>query len=322
MKKVTLILALFLVMGLSAQQNYVEFTDGGLTYSQDFNGLESTEGATGIIWTNGVSPLQGWYASNNMQETPTDITIYSTGSLNTLAAVGLVSFGTDSDRALGSRVALATGGIAYGVKIKNNTSIQITSLQITYTGEQWSIANANNQYQSLSFGYKLNADIKDAGFTIVPELEFISPKVGSGGTGTTRIDGNLAENRIADINYTINVEIPIGEFMTLRWLDIDDSGVDHMLAIDDFSVTASYLSTRQNVVKSQRMIFYDQGTLSLINDKKIEHVIIYNALGALMLCHLVNATEKQIAVGNLADGIYIVQVSLSDGSKATKRFVK
>ncbi len=328
MKKITTILVLLCVIGLSAQ-DYVELTDDRLVYSQDFNGLESTEGAKEIVWTNGISPLQGWYASRMMQdEFPQDITIYSTGSVTTTAVAGLVSYGTDSDRALGSRVANATGDIVYGVKIINNTSATITSLHIVYAGEQWTYANVCPQ--PLKFEYKLNANIKDEGFTDVPELEFTSPILSPAGVaGTNRIDGNLAENKVVGISSTINVLIPVGEFITLRWLDINEigttecpGGVDHGLAIDDFSVTATLQSDVHQTRDGNVKLFVNNNELGIKGDKIIKDMVIYNSLGSQMHVQSIESAEITIPVYHLTGGVYFVKIKLVDGSESTIRFIK
>ena len=211
MKKITTILALCIVIGSTGAQDYVEFTNEALEYSQNFNTLESTTGTK--LWTNGTTPLVGWHSYKTVNTTPSAVTAY------TISSAGLVSFGssaTDStERALGSRISNTIGDITYGVKIKNNTGYVIKSLQVVYTGEQWSYASPCPQVVDVS--YKLNATgVADAGYTVVPELQFSSPRYVAGVNTTTPIDGNQAENRVAGITYAFNVNIPIGEYIWLR----------------------------------------------------------------------------------------------------------
>ncbi len=328
MKKITIILALCIVIRSVGAQDYVEFTNEALVYSQDFNTLESTSGTK--VWTNGTTPLVGWYSYKTLNTTPSAVTAY------TISSAGLVSFGssaTDStERALGSRISNTIGDITYGVKIKNNTGYVIKSLQVVYTGEQWSYANPCPQVVDVS--YKLNATgIADAGFTVVPELQFSSPRYVAGVNTTTLIDGNQAENRVAGITHAFNVTIPVGEYIWLRWYDINDpsstvgcvnSGVDHQLAVDDVTITASYLGTdiRQNFIASQLMISCTQDNLSISNGEEIESIVVYNTLGRVMLSRQVNSTIMDIAAGHLSDGIYIAEVNTKGGNKMVKRFIK
>ncbi|MEA4983443.1 MAG: T9SS type A sorting domain-containing protein [Paludibacter sp.] len=328
MKKITTILALCIVIGSTGAQDYVEFTNEALEYSQNFNTLESTTGTK--LWTNGTTPLVGWHSYKTVNTTPSAVTAY------TISSAGLVSFGssaTDStERALGSRISNTIGDITYGVKIKNNTGYVIKSLQVVYTGEQWSYASPCPQVVDVS--YKLNATgVADAGFTVVPELQFSSPRYVAGVNTTTPIDGNQAENRVAGITYAFNVNIPIGEYIWLRWYDINDpsttgscvsSGVDHQLAIDDVSVTASYLGTdtHQNFIASQLMISCTQDNLKISNGEEIENIVVYNTLGKVMLSRQLNSTMMDIAAGHLSDGVYIAQVITKGGKKMVKRFIK
>lgn len=327
MKKITTVLALFIVIGLNAQ-DYVEFTNAELTYSQDFNALESAEGSTNIPWTNGLTPLLGWSAAKLMQDPdPQDIAIYSTGSLTTTGATGLVSFGTDTDRALGSRIANATGDVAYGVKIKNSTTAPIVALQVTYTGEQWTYANPCPQV--LTFAYKLNANIKDTAFTVVPELQFSSPIFVEGATTTTKIDGNLAENKVVGITHTFNVTIPVGDSIMLRWLDINDpgttdcaGGVDHALSIDDFSVTATLQSGVHQTREGNIKLYVGQDELIIKGDNVMNEIVVYNALGHRMHSQLIGANETTVTVNHLASGVYFARFALADGSSSIIRFIK
>ena len=61
--------------------------------------------------------------------------------------------GTDTDRALGSIGTgnAAIGDLFWGVSFQNNTGSTITSLDVTYTGEQWRNSAAGGQ--TLTFSY-------------------------------------------------------------------------------------------------------------------------------------------------------------------------
>ncbi|MDQ3221728.1 MAG: endonuclease, partial [Acidobacteriota bacterium] len=96
-------------------------------YSQDFDTLAAS--GLGNTFTDN-STIPGWYST---------LSAYHAGS-GTNNAGTLYSFGTASsstERALGSVAAGGTGTIHYGVRLKNDTGAQITSLDISFTGEQW-----------------------------------------------------------------------------------------------------------------------------------------------------------------------------------------
>ncbi|MGC3956478.1 MAG: hypothetical protein QM813_00420 [Verrucomicrobiota bacterium] len=66
-------------------------------------------------------------------------------------------------------------------------------------------------------------------------MDFNSPNVG---TTAAALDGNLAANQVSFANIVLpGVTLNPGQEIFLRWLDIDDGGNDHGLAIDNFSVS-------------------------------------------------------------------------------------
>ncbi|MFD1143105.1 cellulose binding domain-containing protein [Larkinella insperata] len=203
----------------------VSLTSNSLTYTQDFNSLATA--GTANAWANNMT-LTGWLSNRA-------VLIAGTGSGNT---GGLYSFGAAStaERALGSVASGSANPVLYGLVLANSTGRAITSLQISYTGEQWRTANATAH--SLTFGYATGNNLAiDAPVTASPALDFTGPVSVS---TASALDGNLPANRTA-ISGTIIFETPVaaGEQILLRWSDPDNAGADHGLAIDDLSVTAT-----------------------------------------------------------------------------------
>jgi len=102
--------------------------------------------------------------------------------------------------------------------------------------------------QTLAFSYQVKAspftspiDVQsppNGGWTGFSALDFTSPNVTS--TTGVALDGNLAGNRTVFTGVVLTgVTVNPGEEIFLRWLDIDDTGNDHGLAVDDFSVSFS-----------------------------------------------------------------------------------
>lgn len=198
------------------------------SYSQDFNTLSAT--GTNNPWTDNTT-IAGWYATR---------LTYNAGNGGSNAGA-LYSFGETSatDRALGSVGSGSTGTIFYGARFKNNTGTNITALKITYTGEQWrngGVATA----QTVNFAYQSGATITSlttGTWTPVANLNFTS-LVGS--TTAAALNGNLIGTNAAIITYTINgLNIPPNDEIMIRWEDIDHSGSDHGLGIDDFTIEAN-----------------------------------------------------------------------------------
>lgn len=212
-------------------------TTDNTNYSQDFNSL------TNGTWTDNVT-LTGWYART---DATASITAYGANTGTTTTA-GLYAFGVAgtnplTDRALGyspSNAYTGSSGVGKGYigwRLLNNTGSTIASITVTWTGEQWR-RNDNSSAQSLVLTYQTGTTVTNltGGSWTLAESTFTSPITGTGGAA---LDGNAAANRVSGISKTIQVTIPDGEEIMLRWEDLNDSGNDHFLAIDDVTVNAT-----------------------------------------------------------------------------------
>jgi hypothetical protein len=205
----------------------------GVPLTENFDSLAST--GTNITWTDN-STIPGWYSTRTTYNS-------GTGSSNTGALYSFGVAGTNpvTDRALGSVASVGTGTVFQAARLTNNTGATITSLDISYVGEQW--RNGGNttahtltfQYQVANTGVVTGANAPTTGWTTFSALSFTGPIA----TATAAaLDGNAAANRTA-ISATLTVTVNAGQEIWLRWQDPDDTGSDHGLAIDDFSVTAN-----------------------------------------------------------------------------------
>ena len=226
----------FSIVALHAQ---VSMTAVDTPVTQNFDSLANT--GTANVWANNTT-ITGWYVAKGSAG---DITTYgvNTGS-STIA--GLYSFGalTATDRALGSAISNTFAGatplgIHYAVRLANTTGAALTSVDVTFACEQWR-NNGNVTAQKLAFEYQVatagtvsGANTPTSGWTAVTSLDCTTPIA----TATaSALDGNLSANRVV-IGGNIPVSVPSGNELWLRWFDINDSGNDHILALDDFSVT-------------------------------------------------------------------------------------
>jgi hypothetical protein len=211
----------------SAARASISLTTLESAYTQDFNGLSNSAGTT----TNSLS-LPGWA----MVETgggarDNDQYAVDTGSSNTGDTYSYGSAGS-ADRALGG---LRSGTLVplFGASFTNNTGATLTSLLIAYTGEQWRLGTAGRA-DSIQFQYSTSATALDAGTWIgVSALDFSSPTT----TTTGAKDGNAAANRTSLSSLIDGLSIGEGATFWIRWIDIDASGADDGLAVDDFSLT-------------------------------------------------------------------------------------
>ncbi len=215
----------------------------GGTYSQNFDSLANS--GTANTWTDNVT-LPGWYASKSLSGNT--ITEYRAGTGSDTAGA-LYSFGDSSsfERALGSLASGTPGNIAFGVRFLNDTTSAQTNFVISYTGEQWRVANAN--VQTLAFSYQVGTSLTDAdasdtqNWTAFPALDFNSPNTDA----TQSLDGNDPTNQVVFSNVTLpGVVLQPGQELFLRWFDTNDSSYDDGQGIDNLMVSFSSTAPSTN----------------------------------------------------------------------------
>jgi hypothetical protein len=206
----------------------VSLTTLNSPYQQDFNSLVNT--GTGTLAAN---VPEGWLFSESGTNANTDYTA-ATGSATSGDTYSWGAAGS-TDRAFGG---LLSGSLTptIGAVFTNNTGTTVTSLTISYTGEQWRLG-ATGRTDRLDFQYSLNATSLTTGtWTDVNSLDFNSP-VSSGTAG--QLDGNATANRTT-LSFTITgLSIATGTTFYIRWNDANVTSSDDGLGIDDFSITPS-----------------------------------------------------------------------------------
>jgi predicted extracellular nuclease len=222
----------------SALTNNGSITTLGSPLTENFDTLAST--GTGITWTDN-STIPGWYSSR--------VTYNSgTGSSNAGALYSFGVAGTNpvTDRALGGVASGTTTTIFWGARFVNNTGNTITSLDVSYVGEEWRTGGSTSatpsvaqtidfQYQIANAGVIIGANSPATGWNDHNNLDFTSPVFNT--VAGAALDGNAAANRTA-LSSTIALTVAPGQEVWLRWVDINDANNDHGLAVDDLSVTA------------------------------------------------------------------------------------
>jgi hypothetical protein len=245
MKTSLILLCLVLATTTRAQIQIVDTSPGTnqvartSTYTQNFDSLTGTVG--GRPWTDNVT-LPGWYVTS---------TTYGLGFGVGEGIFSMGNTGGQGDRALG---AVASAGIPdisgisdiMAVKFKNLTSSTLTSVFITYDGEQWNrTAAANQRPSSLLFAYQVFDAGAGAiyfygntGWTFVPSLDFTSPNA-TLSAGST-LDGNAPENSVRGITSFISgFSLAPGQELWLSWGSyVRPLGTPiHGLGIDNLSVS-------------------------------------------------------------------------------------
>lgn len=218
----------------------ISVDSASFTYSQTFDTLITS--GTAQTWTND-STLTGW---SLFTKDSNAITAYNAGA-GASNAGSFYSFGTgtDTDRALGGA---ASGGAYFGspltgaiagyiaVGLTNNTGSGLAGITISFSGEQWrNGGNTNPQTMALEYG------IGDTFATVASwtapggNFNWTSPVA----TGTAAaVDGNAA-GLVTSKGGTIGgLAWEDEDTLWFRWIEVNDTGNDHGLAIDNFSITA------------------------------------------------------------------------------------
>jgi hypothetical protein len=235
-----LVCALALAGTVGVANAAVSYSTAGGTYAQDFDSLTSSTSST--TWTNN-STLPGWSLFGH---TGVAIATYlgGTGSSNTGS---IFSFGTNADRALGGvgsgnaywgGTGPASGAIAgwWSVAITNDTGASLSEFTVGFDGEQWRNGNTSAQTMVLEYGFGATFGAVASWTAPGGAFDFTSPSFG--GTAAA-LDGNLPANRTADLGGTIsNLNWGVGDTLWIRWVERNDAGSDHGLAVDNFSFSA------------------------------------------------------------------------------------
>lgn len=221
---------LFLCLAAGTAHAQVSLT--GPAYTQNFDSLANAAGTT----TNELT-IPGWLmtesggGSRDNEQYAVDTGSSNSGDTYSYGASG------STDRALGG---LLSGSLnpTFGACFTNNTGAEVTALDIAYTGEQWRLGTAGRTDQ-INFQYSLDATgLSNGAWVDVDALDFVTPNT----VATGAKDGNDAANRTAIASQIAGLAIANGSGFCIRWTDVNASGADDGLAVDDFSLTPMFVA--------------------------------------------------------------------------------
>ena len=205
----------------------ISLTTAGSAVTENFDTLSNTAGST----TNVTLPT-GWYiteqggGARDNEQYAVDTGGSNTGDTYSYGAAA------STDRALGG---LRSGTLIpfFGAKFINNTGATITSLDVSYIGEEWRLGTAART-DTIDFQISTNAtDLTTGTYTDVNALDFTTPDTVTVGAK----NGNAAADRTALSTTISSLSIPDGATFFIRWTDLDATNADDGLAVDDFSIT-------------------------------------------------------------------------------------
>lgn len=205
----------------------VPFAMTTTTYTQDFDTLAPT-GTSGLLPAGfQISETSAGTAANGQ---------YTAGNTST---GDTYSFGTGAnpERALGSLASGTLTSIQFGGIFSNGLASTITSLNFDYFGEQWRQGSNNTGAvpNQLVFEYLVGAtSISEGSWVAMSNLNFSALAA----VGTSALDGNAAANRTNITGTITGLSIAAGQQFGFRWTDVDSTGGDAGLAVDNLNITA------------------------------------------------------------------------------------
>ena len=232
--KIRSLVTLSLLLGATCSQAAYIFTSVNQTITETFTNYNGTSAPTN--WT-----LNAVNESNPAQQAGF---VGNVGSATSTTG-GWRSYGTtsptnSSDRSLGflgngNFGATLANAATMTASYTNNTGVALTSLSISYTGEQWFAQLSRNTQIFVSYS------LDGATFTDIAALRFNAPNTNPGAGGGIVLDGNAAGNRTVFDAFNINVSAsPIAEgntfYLRFSYNGGNNGGSRQGLAIDDVSV--------------------------------------------------------------------------------------
>ena len=204
------------------------------SYSQNFDNLLPTPVPGNNSSLPGAMVLpQGWLASetgtNSNNSVRIDAGSQATGDAYFYGALG------SNERALGTQASGSNDPVRIGLTLTNDSGTTITSLNLSYIGEQW--RKGTSTVDRLSFSYSTSASSLTTGtYTAVTALDFTPP---GGGTNDQARDGNLVANQVNVSGTITGLTWAPGATLYLRWSDVNSTGNDDGMAVDAVSITTA-----------------------------------------------------------------------------------
>jgi PEP-CTERM motif len=226
---------------LPAAQAQISVGSSSFSYTQSFDSL--TTSTTATPWVND-STLPGWSLINSAGAAAATI-VAGTGSSN---AGSFYSFGAagNAERALGGA---ASGGAYFGspasgaiagwmvVAFTNNTNASLDGFSFGYDGEQWR-NGGNTSAQTMVMEFGIGSSFAGVTSWTAPggNADFTSPVVGS---TAAAVDGNVAGLVTGRGGSYTGLNWAAGDTLYVRFVERNDTGNDHGLALDNFSFSVT-----------------------------------------------------------------------------------
>jgi hypothetical protein len=224
----------------TAAQASISVDSAAFQYSQSFDSLATSGSA--LPWVND-STLAGWSLFNKdgmaLSSYAADTGASNAGAFKSLGNAGSGERAFGGVGSGGSYFASPASGAVAGwmaVALHNDSGAALTGVNLGFDGEQWR-NGGNTSAQTLALEYGIGADFGSvATWTAAGAgFDFSSPVIGA---SSGMVDGNGA-GLTAGLGGSIAVAWAADETLWLRWVEVNDAGNDHGLAIDNLSLSVS-----------------------------------------------------------------------------------
>ena len=300
---------LFLLFYVAFSQAQISITAINTPHNENFDSMTAT----------GTNLPSNWVAIKQDGTTIAPV-VYTTTSNS--GAVYNAGTAAATDRCLGS-LASASTIPTFGTRFVNNTGATITQISISGIAEQWRSGSDATANESLVFTYSTDATAINSTSTWTPVTGLNINEINTTTTSAAGIDGNLTSNR-ASFTNTVNLIWPNGSTLWIKWTDSNDGGNDGILALDDFSFTATTVSSSPmlSISSPTNSTVYSPITTSANISLSISNFVVGNP-GAGIDGHIhytVNGAQTMkydtapIALTGLTPGTYEVVVTLVDNN--------
>lgn len=184
------------------------------------------------------STYEGWYSNN-------DARFQGTVNITTAAPTNnggfyVYSCNGANDMKLGTRPSISTGTVNIGLRLRNGFSQTIRSLRVTFDWYQFSLAENQNNINTINFEYKTGTSVTSvtgAGWTAVSSLNFTAPQSSPLGSMNQLNGYPCTQTGSKSACFDITLASCSDEIM-LRWTDINNAANDPHLAIDNVQIEA------------------------------------------------------------------------------------
>lgn len=219
------------------QQNFNDLPNGG-SFTLTGKGPHALSPSPFLL-----SGLAGWEFMHKSGSGNNAVFAIGAGT-STSAGVYSVGANGNTERGLGM-LAAGSGVYAFGILLTNQTGSSLNTISGSFIAEQWRKGGSGNKNTWMGkYATGLMNSIDQPNLLAHTSMNFSSIQFT---TGAGSLNGNSPENQTT-IQFSIKgIDWKNGEQLLLRWDDVDETGSDDLVALDNFSFSADFDTSNNSV---------------------------------------------------------------------------